>query len=123
MELQGNVIQLLDEQSGDGKNGKWRKREYVIETGGQYPRKICFNLWGDKIDQFPMKVGDSVNVFFDIESRDFNGRWYTDVKAWKVESASKSDGKSVNSQSAGQDLQSPPEMNNIPLPGEDDLPF
>jgi len=122
MELQGNVIQLLEEQTGDGRNGKWRKREYVIETGGQYPRKLCFNLWGDKIDQFPMKVGDAVNVFFDIESRDFNGRWYTDVKAWKVDQVSKSGGTSNSVQSSESDFQSAPDLN-IPPPGEDDLPF
>lgn len=122
MEQQGNVIQLLDEQTGDGRNGKWRKREYVIETGGQYPRKICFNLWGDKIDQFPMKVGDAVNVFFDLESRDFNGRWYTDVKAWKVEQVSKGGTANVSGQSSEPDFQSAPDQN-IPPPGEDDLPF
>jgi hypothetical protein len=122
MEVQGNVIQLLEEQSGDGRNGKWRKREYVIETGGQYPRKICFNLWGDKIDQFPMKVGDAVNVSFDIESRDFNGRWYTDVKAWKVEKVSNDGAGSSPARAAEADFQSPPDLN-IPPPGEDDLPF
>lgn len=122
MELQGNVIQLLDEQSGEGRNGKWRKREYVIETGGQYPRKICFNLWGDKIDQFPMKVGDAVNVFFDLESRDFNGRWYTDVKAWKVEKASKSAEIDGSARTYEPDYPSVPD-NSIPPPGEDDLPF
>lgn len=122
MEIQGNVIQLLDEQSGEGKNGRWRKREYVIETGGQYPKKICFNLWGDKIDQFPMKVGDSVTVYFDLESRDFNGRWYTDVKAWKVEQQSNSGTPDQAGASFEPDYQAPPDLN-IPPPGEDDLPF
>lgn len=122
MELQGNVIQLLEEQSGEGRNGKWRKREYVIETGGQYPRKICFNLWGDKIDQFPMKVGDIVNVFFDLESRDFNGRWYTDVKAWKVDQVSNGGTSGTSSPTSQPDYHSSPDLN-IPPPGEDDLPF
>jgi hypothetical protein len=122
MELKGKIIQLLPEQSGEGKNGKWRKAEYVIEMPGQYPRKVCFNLWGDKIDQFPMKTGDEVTVSFDLESRDFNGKWYTDVKAWKVESLSK------GSSNETPPLPNEPEYNpksesDIPLPGEDDLPF
>jgi hypothetical protein len=45
-------------------------------------------MWGDKIDQFPVKEGDAVTVHFDIESREYNGRWYTDVKAWKIENRS-----------------------------------
>lgn len=122
MELQGKVIQLLEEQSGEGRNGKWRKREYVIETGGQYPHKVCFNLWGDKIDQFPMKLGDDVTVFFELESRDFNGRWYTDVKAWKIEQISKGVTNVNSPQSLDPDFSSPPDLE-IPPPGEDDLPF
>ena len=51
----------------------------------QYPRKVCFNLFGDKVDQYPAAIGEDVVVSFDLESREFNGRWYTDVRAWKIE--------------------------------------
>ena len=84
MEINGKIVQVLDEQSGNGRNGVWRKRDYILETGGQYPKKICLTVWGDKIDQFGMQMGDDVNVGVEIESREYNGRWYTDVKAWKV---------------------------------------
>ncbi|MBN1119178.1 MAG: DUF3127 domain-containing protein [Bacteroidales bacterium] len=121
MEIQGKIIQLLPEQSGTGKNGQWRKQEYILETQDQYPRKVCFNLWGDKIDQNPVKEGDMVKVLFDIESREFNGRWYTDVKGWKIE---------TQDQGAAPDGPPPimdeadfaPSQDNS-LPEEDDLPF
>lgn len=87
MEIQGKIIQVLPLQSGVGKaSGKeWKKQEYVLETIDQYPRKICFNLWGDTIDRAQLQVGEDVTVQVDIESREFNGRWYTDVKGWRVD--------------------------------------
>ena len=88
MEISGKIIAVLPQASGQGKNGVWRSQDYVLETninGEQYPRKVCFNLFNDRIDKFPLAIDDVVNVSFDIESREYNGRWYTSVKAWKVE--------------------------------------
>lgn len=84
MELTGRIIALLPLQTGTGKNGPWKKQEYIVETGEKIARKVCFSLWGDKIDQFGPGQGDEVEVMFDLESREYNGRWYTEVKAWKV---------------------------------------
>ncbi|HEY8398453.1 MAG TPA: DUF3127 domain-containing protein [Flavihumibacter sp.] len=84
MEVNGKVIQLLGVQTGQGKNGTWKKQEFILETGDTYPKKICIAVWGDKIDMSQFRIGDSVQVSFDVESREYNGRWYTDVKAWKV---------------------------------------
>ena len=84
MEIRGKIIELLPEKSGQSANGGWRKQEYILETGGQYSKKICFMAWGDKIDQYNIKQGETVEVSLDLESRGYNGRWYTDVKAWKV---------------------------------------
>ena len=81
MEITGKVIKTLPLQSGEGKNGIWKKQEYVIETEGQYPKKICFSLWGDKIEQSRIAEGEQINLSFDVESREYNGRWYTEVKA------------------------------------------
>jgi hypothetical protein len=122
MEISGKIIQLLPEQSGAGKNGQWRKREYVIETQDQYPKKVCFNMWGEKIDQNPVNVGDSVKVLFDLESREFNGKWYTDVKAWKIEGQSGSTPKAQAQENSGDFDLSAPEFNAPPIT-EDDLPF
>ena len=85
MEINGKIVQVLNEQTGNGRNGVWRKRDYVLETTGQYPKKVCLTVWGDKIDQFGMQVGDEVTAGIEIESREYNGRWYTDVKVWKVD--------------------------------------
>ncbi|WP_052078156.1 DUF3127 domain-containing protein [Porphyromonas gulae] len=86
IQIQGQLIQILPLNSGVGKaSGKeWKKQEYILETQDQYPRKIHFSVWGDRIDP-SYQVGDQVTVWVDIESREFNGRWYTDVKAWRME--------------------------------------
>lgn len=87
LEVTGRIIQKLELQSGISKTGSsWQKQEFVIETMEQYPKKICANLWGDKIDALTnLAIGDTVVVSFNLESREFNGKWYTDVKAWKIE--------------------------------------
>jgi len=85
MEITGKIIAVLPQTTGQGKNGMWRSQDYVLETGDQYPKKVCFNLFNDKIDQFPVAIDDMVNVSFDIESREYNGRWYTSVRAWKID--------------------------------------
>ena len=84
MELSGKLIQFLAVQTGQGKNGTWKKQEFVIETGDTYPKKVCIAVWGDKIDMNKFKIGETLTVSFDVESREYNSRWYTDVKAWKV---------------------------------------
>lgn len=86
MDIKGKVIHILPLQSGVGQSGKeWKKQEFVIETQDQYPKKVCFGMFGDRIDQYPMTVGEDVIVNFDVESREYNGRWYTNVNAWRIE--------------------------------------
>ena len=88
MEITGKIIIALPEMSGTSKAGNaWKKREYVLETQETYPKKVFFNFFGDRVDQYPLNVGDEVTVSFDIDSREFNGRWYTDIRAWKAEKA------------------------------------
>ena len=85
LQIKGKVTQILDEQSGTGKNGPWRKQEFILETQEQYPKEICIVQWGDKIDEFDVQEGEKITAHVDIQSREYNGRWYTDVKAWKIE--------------------------------------
>lgn len=86
MEIQGKIIIALPEVSGTSKAGNpWKKREYVLETHDTYPKKVFFNFFGNSADQYPLAVGEEVTISFDIESREFNGRWYTDIRAWKAE--------------------------------------
>ena len=73
MEIKGRIIHVLPLQEGVSKAGNpWKKQEYVLETEEQYPRKVCFNLFGDKVDQYPAAIGEDVVVSFDLESREFN---------------------------------------------------
>jgi hypothetical protein len=82
----GKVIQVLKEESGTGKKGEWVKGGFVIETSDQYPKKIVFQVWGDLVKEIPSK-GSDATVHFNVESREFNERWYTDLKVWKIEGA------------------------------------
>lgn len=88
MEVKGNVISVLPEVSGTSKAGKaWSKRDFVIETEGQYPKKICVTLFGDKVAKCP-NVGANVTVSIDIESHEYQGKWFTQVNAWDVKTDS-----------------------------------
>ncbi len=74
--------------SGTSRAGNvWKKREYVLETQETYPRKIHFDFFGERADQFPLNVGDTIKLSFDIESREYNGRWFTSIRGWKSEPA------------------------------------
>ena len=87
MEITGKIIQVLPEQSGVSKtSGKeWKMQSYVLETQEQYPKKVHFELFGDdRIKANPCKLDDIVTISFDIESREFNGRWYTSIRAWRI---------------------------------------
>ena len=86
MEITGKLAQVLPEQSGQGRNGTWVKISFILETQDQYPKKVCIDAWGDKVDLVKsFQSGDLLKVDFDVESREYNGRWYTNVKAWRLE--------------------------------------
>ncbi|MDP1623098.1 MAG: DUF3127 domain-containing protein [Bacteroidales bacterium] len=114
MEITGRIIRLLPLQSGEGRNGTWKKQEFIIETAAQIPRKICFSLWGDKIDQFKLAEGENAEVSFDLESREYNNRWYTEAKAWKI--VKKDTGQAIPSE------QEPP-PGDFEMPSGDEMPF
>jgi len=117
MDISGKIIQLLPAQTGNGKNGQWKKQEFILETGDTYPKKVCIAVWGDKIDMASFKIGDALDVSFDVESREYNGKWYTDVKAWKVNAARQKEG--AGRTSAGGSAPQPVDD----IPQSDDLPF
>lgn len=87
LEVIGKVFQLGQRQTGEGKTGnQWVKQELIIETEDQYPRKICLMCWAEKADEArAFAIGEKIKASINIESREFNGRWYTDVKPWKFE--------------------------------------
>jgi hypothetical protein len=110
MNIIGKLIQVLPLQTGTGKNGEWKKQDIIIETKGQYPKKVCIAIWGDKMNTSALQTGNELDVSFDVESREFNGKWYTDVKAWKIDLAVNGESNSQNSDS------------NNPMPDISDLP-
>ncbi len=114
MEITGKCIATLAIESGTSKSGNaWQKQNFVIETAGQYPKKVCFQLFGDKVNDCP-NVGEEVKVSFDPESREWNGKWFTQLNAWKVE----------RQQTAQPAPQQPAYMQPVPAaPPADDLPF
>lgn len=113
MQLTGKLVQVMPLQTGTGKNGQWKKQDIILETEGTYPKKVCVSVWGDKINESQLKLGGMLTVQFDVESREYNGRWYTDVKAWKVESGAAGTGGNID-----KDF---PE--NVADENKDDLPF
>lgn len=88
MEIIGKVVAVLELQSGTSKKGsEWKKRDFVIETlDEKFPKKVCFTLFGDRADACP-SIDSVVNVAFDIDAHEYNGKWFNSVNAWKVEPA------------------------------------
>ena len=124
MEVEGRIIQKLDPVSGVSKAGNnWSKQEYVLETQEAYPKKIFFSFFGDRANQYPLNVGDTVRLSFDIDSHEFNGRWFTNINGWKSEK--------IDATAAGQPqpMAQPQAAPMPPMPdfgssdSNDDLPF
>ncbi|MDR1672048.1 MAG: DUF3127 domain-containing protein [Bacteroidales bacterium] len=90
MEIKGKLIKKLPVVTGQGgRNGEWKRQDFILETEGSYPRKVCITVWGDRINAVAsLAEGSFLNMSVDIESREFNEKWYTSVTAWKIESAS-----------------------------------
>lgn len=91
LELEGRIVRKLNVQTGTSARGAWSKQEFIFEyQEGNFPSQICMNVWGDdKVkDLEKYQVGDKVKISFNLSSREYNGRWYTDVRAWRIEPAS-----------------------------------
>ena len=83
MEIEGKIIHDIPLEQGTSKAGNlWKKKCWVLETFGQYPRQVKFDVFGDRAETLQFEVGKSYAVSFDLESREWNGRWYTDVRAY-----------------------------------------
>ena len=114
LELEGKIARKMNVQSGTTARGAWSKQEFVFEyQEGNFPSQVCMHVWGDdkvrELDKY--QVGDKVKVSFNLGSREFNGRWYTDVRVWRMEP--------VNAQP----VQAAPPMPEPPMPIDDDLPI
>ncbi len=106
MELEGRVVSILALEGGTSAKGSWKKQSVIIETLTDYPKKVCITVWGDKTASLnSLHAGDIVSMSVELESREFNGKWYTDVRAYRIEGRQES-------------------VNNIdtpPMPSQDDF--
>ena len=125
LETEGKVIRVLSEESGVGaSSGKaWRKRSFVIETFGDFPKKICISAWNDRVDTVNgLKIGDLLKISFRVESREYNERWYTDITASRIEPFSSAQPTTPNAPTTQPTTEVPPPPE-PPSEEEDDLPF
>ncbi len=123
MEITGRIIQKLDVQKGTSAKGEWKKQEFIIETNDKFPKKVCISGWAEKVDELNRyKINDAVKVSVNVESREYNGRWYTDVRFWKIEPAGENGSAE---QFSGESSQAPAmeEFNEFNNDSSDDLPF
>ena len=129
VEVEGKIVRKLNVQSGVSQRGNWSKQEFILEyQEGSYPSQACFSVWGeDKVkDLDRFKIGDTAKVSFNISSREYNGRWYTDLRAWRIEAVSTQDQPAAATvQTPAQPAQSPAAAGSVPAEDnqEDDLPF
>lgn len=125
MEITGKIVNVMQVVTGNGKKGMWSKQDFVIELPGNYPKKVCMSLWGEEmINKYDLTIGLTVTAHVNLESREYNGRWYTEVRAWKLTWEAQTDRKW---QPAGHSAQDPEPDYKAPsehsLPSVDDLPF
>lgn len=130
MEIIGKAIAALPVKSGVSQRTgeQWQSREYVIETQEQYPKKICFEVFGtDKLQEFNIRNNDLIKVHFDITAREYNGKWYNSIRAWKVEHVNPD--SSVVGATASAPAPQSPQAQATPVAAptthtsDDDLPF
>ena len=86
-ELIVKIIKKLAVESGTSAKGDWSKQDFIVETQEQFPKKVCMNVWGkEKVEELTKFIeGSSIKASINIESREFNNRWYTEIRAWKIE--------------------------------------
>lgn len=90
LELEGRLLKKLNVQSGTSAKGTWAKQEFILEyQEGNYPASVCMSVWGeDKVNDLQkFNPGDKVKVSFNLSSREYNGKWYTDVRVWRMSPA------------------------------------
>jgi len=126
MEITGIILKKLPLQSGESANGPWQRQEFIVQTEDQYPKTVCFSLWGKNVDDLSRYAEqDRVKVFFDVSSREYNERWYTDLRAWRIQA---DDGVMPQPQVQQQPQQaqapkSTPSSSSSIAADNDDLPF
>ena len=124
MELQGKVIVALPERSGTSSRGEWKSQEFVIETHESYPKKMVFNVFGaERLQRFNVKVGQEVNVSFDIDAHEYNDRWFNSINAFDVRIVDATSNGQAPETSQASAPSAPASPEQPQTPASDDLPF
>jgi hypothetical protein len=132
LEIEGRIVSKLAVQSGTSAKGEWARQDFVLEyKDGNFPGNVCFSVWGqDKVNELEKyKVGDIVTVSFNIRGREYNGRWYNDLRAWRISPLSQEEGQNGNhtesypTENAGPATSDPGATDIPPDNSDDDLPF
>lgn len=131
MEITGRIIEVLPERSGMSARGEWKSQSFVIETRDQYPRKMVFDVFGaERLQRFNIKGNDEVTVFFDIEARQYQDRWFNNIRAYDVRKLDAAAGEAAGQAAAAapQTTQAapapfPPAQPDAAGESTDDLPF
>lgn len=134
MEITGKVVRLGNLVEGTSARGPWRKQELIIETEEQFPKTVCLTCWTNQIEEIQrFAPGQSIKAQIDLSSREFNGKWYTDVRVWRFDPITAAAPMGAPAQPAQQPMmhQTPPtsaptQPNDYYPPTEesvDDLPF
>lgn len=85
MDFELTVNMLLPLVTGQSARGEWKKQEVIFELPGEFNRKLCVGFWNDRaVDAAALRPGDRVALSVNVESREYNGRWYTEVRAWRM---------------------------------------
>ena len=126
LELEGRIAQKMNVQSGTSARGAWSKQEFIFEyQEGNYPTKVLMHVWGDdkvrELDKY--QVNDKVKVSFNLGSREYNGRWYTDVRVWRIEPAQVGVPAQPQYAAPMPPAVPMPSADDMSEPADDDLPF
>lgn len=140
MEFEGSVFKIMPASSGVSARGEWHRQDVVFEmVDGTYSRKICVTFFNKKSDVESLSEGASYKVSFNLESREYNGKWYNDIRAWRIQPSGAADSQAASSPEQSSYTQSSAPLAapayNAPMPSEssysapsaadnvDDLPF
>lgn len=126
LELEGRIARKLNVQTGTSARGAWSKQEFILEyQEGNFPAQVCMNVWGEEkvreLDKY--QVGDKVKVSFNLSAREYNGRWYNDIRAWRIEPAGTAPAASPAPAPSAPVAPPPSEVPAFTSMPEEDLPF
>lgn len=121
LEIEGRLVRKLDLQSGESARGRWERRDFVVEyEDGNFPVSVCFSAWGrDKVQELEnVQEDDRVKVSFNIRGREYNGRWYNDLRAWRISPVGQ-ERRPAAQNAAPYDM---PASYDVPAPSTEDMP-